>query len=267
MGPRRTWVRPWSESGDNRLVSGSAHHVPMRTNLPRALRALRRRRGWRQADLGRRAGLSRDVVHRIETGDLVGVTLGAASRVADAIGATLAVELRWHGADLDRLVDAHHAALVRAIALRLERLGWIVHVEVSFNHFGDRGRCDLVGWHPPTATLVVVEAKTRIGDIQDTIGRLDVKQRLGAEIARQLGLGPPAMIAGALVLDEVGANRRVIRDFEPIFRRFSARGRHAIAWLRHPTPGTSGLLWFELPDSGGSRTDRASTASHRRGAG
>jgi transcriptional regulator with XRE-family HTH domain len=239
----------------------------MRTNMPAALRTLRRRRGWRQADLGRRAGFSRDVVQRIESGELAGVTIGAASRVAEAIGATLLVELRWHGADLDRLIDGLHAALVRAIAVRLERLGWIVYVEMSFNHFGDRGRCDLVAWHPRTSTLLIVEAKTRIGDVQETLGRLDVKQRLGGEIARQLGLRRPATIATALVLTENGANRRVVRDFEPLFRRFSARGRGAVAWIRQPTQGTSGLLWFESPDAASSRTVRTATPSHRRRAG
>jgi transcriptional regulator with XRE-family HTH domain len=237
----------------------------MRTNMPVALRALRQRRGWRQADLGRRAGFSRDVVQRIESGELAGVTIGAASRVAEAIGAISSVELRWHGADLDRLIDGLHAALVRAIAVRLEHLGWIVYAEVSFNHFGDRGRCDLVAWHPQTSTLLIVEAKTRIGDVQETLGRLDVKQRLAGGIARQLGLRRPANIATALVLTENGANRRVVREFEPLFRRFSARGRGALTWIRHPTQGTSGLLWFESPDAGSSRTARVtSPARHRR---
>jgi transcriptional regulator with XRE-family HTH domain len=162
------------------------HAGRVRTNVPRALRTLRHRRRWRQEDLGRRAGLSRDVVHRAEAGELRGITVGSLGRLTEALDAQLVVEIRWRGAELDRLVDADHARIVSAGAQRLERSGWIVRTEVSFNHFGDRGRCDLVAWHAGTRTLVIVEVKSRIGDLQETLGRLDVKARLGSVIADQL---------------------------------------------------------------------------------
>lgn len=239
----------------------------MWTNVPRALKALRRRRRWRQDDLGRRAGLSRDVVHRAETGELHGITVGSLARLTQALDARLVVDIRWRGADLDRLVDAGHAAIVSTAAARLERFGWIVRTEVSFNHFGDRGRCDLVAWHSRTRTLLIVEVKTSIGDLQETLGRLDVKARLGSVIADPLGWGRPSAVAAALVLEEQATNRRVLRDHGPQFRRYGFRGRAAIAWLRQPNPATpmSGLLWFESPHSGEGSTavhDRASARQH-----
>jgi transcriptional regulator with XRE-family HTH domain len=225
------------------------------------LRTLRHRRRWRQEDLGRRAGLSRDVVHRVEAGELRGVTVGSLARLTQALDAQLVVDIRWRGAELDRLIDADHAALVSAAARRLERCGWIVRSEVSFNHFGDRGRCDLVAWHPGTRTLLIVEMKTRIGDLQETLGRLDVKARLGGIIAEQVGWGHPLLVVPALVLDEQATNRRVLRDHQAQFRRFGLRGRAALAWLRRPSQAArvSGLLWFESPHSGEGRT----TASAR----
>lgn len=239
----------------------------MYTNLPRALRALRRRRGWRQSDLGRRAGLSRDVAQRAENGDVLGVTVRSLDQLATALGATLVVELRWRGAELDALIDRVHAALVTAAARRLERAGWTVYPEVSFNHYGDRGRCDLIAWHAPTGTLLIVEVKSRVANLQDTLGRLDVKVRLAGVLAQDLGLGHPARVACALVLGEDGTNRRVILRHEPLFRRFGIRGRSAFAWLREPTRPAGGLLWYESPDADDTSIRRRQVASQRPPAG
>lgn len=221
----------------------------MRTNVPTALRVLRRRRSWRQEDLGRRAGLARDTVSRVERGEVDGLTLATLTRLADAVGAALVVELRWQGADLDRLIDRAHASLQELAARRLADAGWFARPEVSFNHFGDRGRCDLAAWHPSTRTLLVVEVKSRLGDVQDTLGRLDVKVRLGGVIADQLGWGRPARVVPALVLPDTRTSRRVLARHETLFRSFGLRGRSALPWLRTPAGPVTGMIWFERPDS------------------
>jgi hypothetical protein len=222
----------------------------MRTNVPRALRALRRRRAWRQVDLAQRARVARDLVQRAEGHRLTGVTVGALDQLAQALNAYLSVELRWRGADLDRLIDAKHAAVTSVAARRLEHHAWVVRTEVSFNHFGDRGRCDLAAWHPATRTLLILEVKASLGDLQEALGRLDVKVRLGHQIATGMGVGRPTRIVGGFVLAAGGANRRVIRQHDAMFRRYDARGRAAVAWLRHPAKAISGVLWYELPDAG-----------------
>jgi transcriptional regulator with XRE-family HTH domain len=222
----------------------------MRTNVPRALRALRRRRAWRQVDLARRAHVARDLVQRAEGRRFAGVTVGALERLAEALDAHLVVELRWRGAELDRLMDARHAALTAAAANRLGRTGWDVRPEVSFNHFGDRGRCDLVAWHAVTRTLLNLEVKSQLGDLQDVLGRLDVKVRLGRQIATAMGVGRPERVLGGIVLAANGGNRRIVDRHEPLFRAFAARGRAAFAWLRHPQRPVTGLLWYEQPDAG-----------------
>jgi transcriptional regulator with XRE-family HTH domain len=213
------------------------------------MRVLRGRRGWSQADLARRIGLSRDVVRRAESDQLAGVTVGTLDRLAAALGATLSVDLRWKGAELDKLIDRVHARLANSASERLHRFGWLVHAEVSFNHFGDRGRCDLVAWHPATRTLLIVEVKSAIGNLQEVLGRLDVKVRLAVEIAASLGFAAPARVVGAFVLQDHGASRRIVREHDALFRRYGTRGRNALAWLRRPRSATvSGLLWFESPD-------------------
>ncbi len=174
------------------------------------------------------------------------------------------MEVRWHGAEIDSLVDRGHAGIVTATAGRLHHCGWITHAEVSFNHFGDRGRCDLVAWHPARRILLIIEVKTRVGNLQETLGRLDVKTRLGPVIAQQLGYAQPALVVPAFVLVEDGANRRLVARHEAIFRRYSPRGRSALAWVRQPTAGVVGLLWFESPPTADQRRTNGRPGRPRR---
>jgi transcriptional regulator with XRE-family HTH domain len=226
----------------------------MRTNVPIAVRRLRKQRRLRQHDLGVRAGLSRDTVSRAECGELDGMTVGSLSRLTDALGATLVIEIRWHGAALDRLIDRMHAHLQEAAARRLVSRGWIVQAEVSFNHYGDRGSCDLVAWHPVTQTLLVIEVKSEIGNLQDLLHRLDVKVRLGTVLARQLGWPAPQAIVRGLIVAEDRTARRIVERHATLFAGFGLRGRAALAWLRSPSATVTGLLWFEKSaNSGGGR--------------
>jgi len=110
----------------------------------------------------------------------------------------------------------------------------------------------------------MVEVKSRIGDLQDTLGRLDTKARLGSVIAGQLGLGEPARVVPAFVLGEGNANRRVVLRHEALFRPYGVRGRAAQAWLGAPVGATTGLLWFESSDSDKVRTTRDDAARRHR---
>src|SRR5688572_9361 len=159
----------------------------MYTNIERAVRFLRIRKGWAQQVLGERADVSREMVSRMERGDLRGMTLNSIDRIAGALGASVHVQLRWQGEQLDRLMDAAHAAIQQSVAKQLTSFGWLVRVEVSFNHFGDRGRVDILAYHPLLRVLLVTEVKSALGDLQDTLGRLDVKVRLGRQLAHDLG--------------------------------------------------------------------------------
>jgi transcriptional regulator with XRE-family HTH domain len=173
-------------------------------NLSRATRFLRRRREWRQQDLAERSGVSRETISRLERGDVDGLTVGFLERLASAFGATVFIELRWHGEQLDRLMDSAHAAVEEVMVQSLRAANWTSEVEVSFNWYGDRGRCDAVAWDPGTRTLLIVEAKTQLGDVQDLLGRLDVKVRLGKQIARQIGWPEPARVIPCMVIAERG---------------------------------------------------------------
>ncbi len=222
----------------------------LRTNLPRAVRVLRRRRGWRQTDLAKRASVSGPTISRIERGNFEAMPLGALQRIASALEASVDLTIRWEGAQLDRLIDAAHASLEQETATMLSASGWLVAPEVSFNHFGDRGRVDLLAFHPVARLVLVVEVKSALGDLQDALGRLDVKARLGRSLAESTGWTGAYGIVPAFVFADTRTNRRVITNHEALFARFTVRGRSALAWTRRPSaPAPSGLLWFaSVPD-------------------
>jgi len=213
----------------------------------RSIRALRVRQRLRQVDLGQRTGCSRSLLSKIEQGDVGTVDIGRLSAICQALGAELDVRVRWHGEGLDRLLDEAHARLVESVVRRLAALGWDCSVEVSFSEFGERGSVDVLGWHPGSRSLLVIEAKSTIPDAQATLMPLDRKARLGRKIAVERGLDPLA-VSRLLVVAESTTNRRRVEALDATFRSaFPDRGVAVTAWLRRPGGRISGLLF--LPDS------------------
>ena len=212
--------------------------------VSRAVRALRMRRGWRQADLAREAKLSRSVVGRIERRHRVGLTLDAVDAVAEALGATVTVELRWQGEGLDRLLDEGHATLVDRVVAWLRAQGWEVAVEVSFARGRERGSIDVLGWHPVRGALVVIEVKSVTPDMQAMLYGLDRKARLGPDLARARGWHA-RVTARVLVVWDTRTNRRRIETHASSVRAALPAGtREVLAWLRDPAGQPPWGIWF-----------------------
>jgi transcriptional regulator with XRE-family HTH domain len=213
------------------------------------VRALRHRVGWRQADLAAKAGLSDSLISSVEHGRLDGVSFGLLRRIFGALGVALRLDLGWRGAELDRLLDADHASLGEQWKRHLEHDGWLVRVELSFNVYGERGRIDLLAFHPVYGVLLVIEIKTRIADLQGLLGPLDIKVRHAAQVARQFGWKPNRVVR-CLVLAEDRTNRRRVAQHASLLSAFTIRGRSALAWLRKPEAAVEGVLVFsKLPYS------------------
>jgi transcriptional regulator with XRE-family HTH domain len=208
--------------------------------LGRLVRALRRRRGWRQLDCAARASVHRSTWSLLERGHLDRLSLRCLRRCLDVLEIRLDLTPSWRGADLARLRDASHAALQALWKRQLERWGCQVWVETSFNHFGEHGRVDILAWHPAHRVLVVVEVKTEIDDVQALLGTLDVKCRVAPIVVRRLGITPPAAVLPAIVLADGSTNRDRLRRLAPLFARFNLRGRAASAWLRNPSRAAGG---------------------------
>ena len=146
------------------------------------IRELRRRRRWRQRDVGDKAGVSQQLVSLVELGAFEVVGLDNVRAVAKAVDATIELMPRWRGPELERLLDAGHAALVDRVVHVLSSEGWEVIVEWTFNHFGERGSADVVAWHRQSASLLVVEVKTRVVDMQALLASDDRKARLAVKL-------------------------------------------------------------------------------------
>ena len=229
------------------------------------VRALRRRRGWTQAECAKRAGLHRSTWSFLERGQLDRLTVSTVRRCLAVLEIRLELRPLWRGPELDRLLDAVHASLEAAWAERLRRWNWDVRVEVSFNHYGDRGRIDLLAWHGPAQTLVVCEVKTEMADVQALLGSLDVKVRVARGVAASLGWTSPRQVIPVLLFQDSSTTRDRLLRLAPLFESFSVCGRAAVSGLRHPDRLHSPLLIFsDLRNAADSRAKRLGTHRVRR---
>jgi len=229
--------------------------------IGRSLRALRIRRGWRQADVAAAAGISRSQYARIERGEIRGIPITDIEAGCVALGADLDVRVRWHGEGLDRLLDSAHAHLVELVVLLLGELGWETGVEVSFNSYGERGAIDVLGWHEAARALLVVEVKSIVPDAQAMLSAHDRKARLAETIGRARGWDA-AHVSRLLVIGDTSTSRRRVLELSGTFG--AAYPDRAIAvrrWLRHPDRAFAGLLF--LSDSRGTGARHRSTARER----
>jgi transcriptional regulator with XRE-family HTH domain len=227
-----------------------------------AIRALRRQRGWRQIDLAAAAGVSHDTVSRAENGRLAGLLFGSVERIATALGATIVLDLRWRGGALDRLLDERHAALAGVMMRRLRRVGWEVQAEVSYSHYGERGSIDLLGWHAASASLVVIEVKTQLASVEETLRKHDEKVRLARQIAGDRFGWRARQLGRLLVLPaENTARRRVARHSDVLDVALPARGPVINQWLARPAGALSGILFVPVADE--VRTKQGSATPRR----
>jgi transcriptional regulator with XRE-family HTH domain len=214
--------------------------------IARLLRAVRRQRRWTQRQLAAKLGISQQWLSDLERGQLMGCSLALLDRWAAALGGTLLLDVRIAGPR--PLTDARHAAIQNWLAAMLRQHGWLVDIEPSFNQYGDRGRIDILAFHPNRGVLLVVEIKTELRDVQDLIGRLDVKQRIARQLATERGWEWKVVVP-AIVLREDRTIRRRVADHPALFARFVLRARAARAWLRDPRgPFPSGILLFQGRD-------------------
>lgn len=184
------------------------------------------------------------------------MSVRAVRSICAAVGLPVSWDVGWQRQLIDRLLDADHAALAAHVTRRLERLGWTVRVEVSFNRYGDRGRIDLLAFHAPS-TVLVAELKTLIVDGQELIGGVDAKARIAPFLAREIGWRPGLIVPAIIVADSTTARRRTA-TLGPLLSRFNLRGPAALAWLRAPVTPASGLLMLtKLPHTAGADARRA----------
>lgn len=218
----------------------------MDRSVGRVVRAVRIRLSWRQEDVAFKARVSRSTVARLERHGGGSVTLATLRRICEILDIDLYLSARWRGGELDRLLDSAHAVLQSVFSSILSGAGWLVRAEVTYSRFGERGSIDLLAFHPATRTLLVVEIKSVIADVQGLLRPLDAKVRLAREIAAEFGWKARSVVPCLVVHDDSTARRRVSQH-APLFGRFALRGWDARRWIRAPESAPSGLLVFLNP--------------------
>jgi transcriptional regulator with XRE-family HTH domain len=215
--------------------------------IGRVFRTLRVRLGWPQRVVAAKAGISRAAYSRIERGDFVGVPVGKLRKVAAVLEVRLTLEPRWRGAALDRTIASRHAAMAETLTRVLVQAGWEVRPEVSFNYYGERGVVDLVAWHAPSRSVLLIELKTELVDTSDVLAVTDRRRRLAGEIVAPFGW-KPSNVGQWVVIAESRTNRRRLAEHRTLLRSaFPTDGRSISGWLRDPR-GAASALWC-LPDS------------------
>jgi transcriptional regulator with XRE-family HTH domain len=216
----------------------------------RIVRALRRRRGWRQSDLARAASCSQNAISRIERGHVETASLRLIRRVSAALEANVLLEMRWHGAALERLLDEDHARLAGQVAAELSRLGWAVQPEVSYSVYGERGSIDLLAWRPTQRTLLVIELKSDLPSAEATLRKLDEKVRLAPAIATERFGWRANGASRLLIIPEGQTLRRRVALHQIFGQALPARNVAVKTWLRSPAEHLAGLWFFSVRDGG-----------------
>lgn len=225
-------------------------------------RAVRVRNRWRQVDVAERAGVSATSVGRAERGQSDQLTVHALLAIATALGIRLDFEPRWRGGELGRLLSAGHSSMHDQMAtLFARRSEWMAQPEVSFAIYGERGVIDILAFHPASRSLLVIELKTEIVDIQAMIGTVDRYLRLASRIAAARGWRA-AHVSGWLVVRDSMANRRRVAAHAHVLRAaFPADGRGMRRWLIQPVSSIRALSFLSDRHP---RNARGSTTGVRR---
>lgn len=212
--------------------------------IGRSLRALRHRARLRQEDLAKAAGVSQQLISKVEAGRLDAISTRTLRKIFEAVGADVLTIVRWRGGELDRLLDAGHAAVVGHVCTILRERGWEVLAEVTFSVYGERGSIDVLAWHPGRRTLLVIEVKTEITSAEETLRRHDVKVRLAPGIGRERFGAAPARVARLLIVADDTTNRRRVERLGPVLdTAYPARGRQVRDWLADPARDLRGLMF------------------------
>jgi hypothetical protein len=177
-----------------------------------------------------------------------------------AVDARLELNPSWRAGQIDRLRDERHSGVVAALVTMLEALGWMTAVEVTYQHYGDRGSVDVLAVHPTLGLALIIEVKTEITSQESLMRRLDEKTRLGAQIVLDRFGWRPTSVSRLLVLEATMTNRRRVTALAPILdRAFPLRSDPLRAWLRRPAGAISGLLFVSASHP---RTQRNGDADH-----
>ncbi|HET7830462.1 MAG TPA: hypothetical protein VFL03_12950 [Candidatus Limnocylindrales bacterium] len=149
----------------------------------------------------------------------------------------------WQGEGLDRLLDAAHAGLVDRVVELLRANDWQVIPEATFNIYGERGSIDILAFHPASGSLLIVEVKSVVPDMQGLLASLDRKDRLARQIAGMHTWSPRSISRLIVLPEDRTARRRVTEHAATLDAAYPDRTIAVRRWLRDPEGRISGLVF------------------------
>ncbi|HEV8696154.1 MAG TPA: helix-turn-helix domain-containing protein [Candidatus Limnocylindrales bacterium] len=218
----------------------SARRVRLGVRIGAIVRAGREGQRWTKTNLGERSGISRQMVAALESGkanpslDVIGALLEALEIELDIV-ARGPVEVAGSGP-----ADAAHAICSAYVQRRLVAAGWQVEREVRITDRRYLGWIDILAFHPQTATLVVIEVKTRIDDVGAIERSLDWHVRGATRAAERLGWRPRRVIAWVVALASDEVEDAIRRTRELWATAFPARASAMRALAADPATSPSG---------------------------
>lgn len=204
--------------------------------LGTAIRTVRQRRRWRQVDLAARCGISQPAISRLERGHAGPMSLDDVRTVAAALEIRVDLVPRWRAGDLDRLLNARHSALHESVTRWFGRRypAWTLVPEASFAIYSDRGVIDILAWHPGRRAVLIVELKTDVADINELLGTLDRKRRVGSKVAAERGWDPVS-VSTWLIVAPTRTNRRRLQAHAAMLHGALPDSGNAVRnWLSDP---------------------------------
>jgi transcriptional regulator with XRE-family HTH domain len=230
-----------------------------RVHVGQVFRALRYQQRLRQADLAARAGVAQQTVSDTECGRFGRLSVDVYCRIAEALGAEVVLTPHWRGPKLARLLDRRHARLQNLTASLLVAKRWEVRSETTFNHFGDRGSVDLLAWRDDRRALLIVEIKSELDDLEETLRVLNMKARVVPRLAAGDTGWTPDLVGVVLVLPDGNSHRDMVaRHGSLIDAALPARTVAVRKWIESPVGPLRGI-WFLRDTDGGGTTERPPT--------
>ena len=216
-----------------------------RARIGESVRQMRRKRRWSQRELGRRTGLGRLVIGRLERGEGT-LDVERLERISVAFGVPLAV-----GFDRDphdEPADAGHLAM-QELVLRLGRqAGFDRQFELATRPAEPWRSADVGLGSARQRVVIDAECWNTFGDV-GAGARSSTRKVAELEQLALAAWGPPARAALVWVVRDTARNRELIARYPEIFaRRFPGSSR---AWVDALTMGSAvptepGLVWCDV---------------------
>jgi transcriptional regulator with XRE-family HTH domain len=193
-----------------------------------------------RVELARSVGVTASYIGRIERGD-ANPPLKLVEAIASALGLEISLSVKGPIFPVGgRVTDATHARCSAYVDRRLRNAGWSTAREVEVVHGRSHGWIDVLAFDQRTATLLVIEIKTKLDDLGALERQVGWYERMAWDAARRLGWRPRRIQVCVLALasDEVEA---VIRTYRELIRlAFPVRSKALFALIRGSGADTSG---------------------------